>query len=189
MFHHLFWWGSWWWMGGCCCSSQRWCGFTLTLQKVCRDAVSLRPRRFTPRKEAYHSLVTCPAGMSWRALFSGCRLSPAAYYAQRMIQYLSRRDSIRQRSLRYQQNRLRPLPSSSADGPASNPSPPMENTEVDFEEFEWVTSLSSAWNRCGINPKSLLGWETLIRPEPPPYNLTLLCFPRLVTVYVPYAVN
>nr|XP_023672907.1 activating molecule in BECN1-regulated autophagy protein 1 isoform X1 [Paramormyrops kingsleyae]XP_023672908.1 activating molecule in BECN1-regulated autophagy protein 1 isoform X1 [Paramormyrops kingsleyae] len=66
------------------------------------------------------------------------RLSPAAYYAQRMIQYLSRRDSIRQRSLRYQQNRLRPLPSSSSssDGPASNPSPPMENTEVDFEEFE-----------------------------------------------------
>uniref|UniRef100_A0A3B3SQ23 Autophagy/beclin-1 regulator 1b n=1 Tax=Paramormyrops kingsleyae TaxID=1676925 RepID=A0A3B3SQ23_9TELE len=64
------------------------------------------------------------------------RLSPAAYYAQRMIQYLSRRDSIRQRSLRYQQNRLRPLPSSSSssDGPASNPSPPMENTEVDFEE-------------------------------------------------------
>ncbi|XP_029109344.1 activating molecule in BECN1-regulated autophagy protein 1 isoform X2 [Scleropages formosus] len=67
------------------------------------------------------------------------RLSPAAYYAQRMIQYLSRRDSIRQRSLRYQQNRLRPLPSSSSsssDGPASNPSPPIENSEVDFEEFE-----------------------------------------------------
>ncbi|MFT7814541.1 activating molecule in BECN1-regulated autophagy protein 1 [Arapaima gigas] len=71
------------------------------------------------------------------------RLSPAAYYAQRMIQYLSRRDSIRQRSLRYQQNRLRPLPtssssssSSSSDGPANNPSPPMENNEVDFEEFE-----------------------------------------------------
>uniref|UniRef100_A0A8C9S5F9 Autophagy/beclin-1 regulator 1b n=1 Tax=Scleropages formosus TaxID=113540 RepID=A0A8C9S5F9_SCLFO len=66
-------------------------------------------------------------------------LSPAAYYAQRMIQYLSRRDSIRQRSLRYQQNRLRPLPSSSSsssDGPASNPSPPIENSEVDFEEFE-----------------------------------------------------
>uniref|UniRef100_A0A672ZJN6 Uncharacterized protein n=1 Tax=Sphaeramia orbicularis TaxID=375764 RepID=A0A672ZJN6_9TELE len=40
------------------------------------------------------------------------RLSPAAYYAQRMIQYLSRRDSIRQRSLRYQQNRLRAMSSS-----------------------------------------------------------------------------
>uniref|UniRef100_A0A3Q0SMI0 Autophagy/beclin-1 regulator 1b n=1 Tax=Amphilophus citrinellus TaxID=61819 RepID=A0A3Q0SMI0_AMPCI len=47
------------------------------------------------------------------------RLSPAAYYAQRMIQYLSRRDSIRQRSLRYQQNRLRAMSSSSSDSPAS----------------------------------------------------------------------
>ncbi|XP_041132850.1 activating molecule in BECN1-regulated autophagy protein 1-like isoform X5 [Polyodon spathula] len=60
------------------------------------------------------------------------RLSPAAYYAQRMIQYLSRRDSIRQRSLRYQQNRLRPSP----DNPPANPSQSMENNEVDFEEFE-----------------------------------------------------
>uniref|UniRef100_A0A5F8GFF5 Autophagy and beclin 1 regulator 1 n=1 Tax=Monodelphis domestica TaxID=13616 RepID=A0A5F8GFF5_MONDO len=42
------------------------------------------------------------------------RLSPAAYYAQRMIQYLSRRDSIRQRSMRYQQNRLRSSTSSSS---------------------------------------------------------------------------
>uniref|UniRef100_H2U8R9 Autophagy/beclin-1 regulator 1b n=1 Tax=Takifugu rubripes TaxID=31033 RepID=H2U8R9_TAKRU len=48
------------------------------------------------------------------------RLSPAAYYAQRMIQYLSRRDSIRQRSLRYQQNRLRAM-STSSDSSASNP--------------------------------------------------------------------
>ncbi|XP_030621995.1 activating molecule in BECN1-regulated autophagy protein 1A isoform X2 [Chanos chanos] len=62
------------------------------------------------------------------------RLSPAAYYAQRMIQYLSRRDSIRQRSLRYQ-NRLRPLPSNS-DSPTNNPSPSMENSDVDFEEYE-----------------------------------------------------
>uniref|UniRef100_A0A8C7DAK9 Autophagy/beclin-1 regulator 1a n=1 Tax=Oncorhynchus kisutch TaxID=8019 RepID=A0A8C7DAK9_ONCKI len=62
------------------------------------------------------------------------RLSPAAYYAQRMIQYLSRRDSIRQRSLRYQ-SRLRPL-SSTSDSPGSNPSPSVENNEVDFEEFE-----------------------------------------------------
>ena len=64
------------------------------------------------------------------------RLSPAAYYAQRMIQYLSRRDSIRQRSLRYQQNRLRPLASSSSDSTASNTPPSMENNEVDFEEYE-----------------------------------------------------
>ncbi|KAM4618905.1 activating molecule in BECN1-regulated autophagy protein 1B-like isoform 2-T3 [Polymixia lowei] len=63
------------------------------------------------------------------------RLSPAAYYAQRMIQYLSRRDSIRQRSLRYQQNRLRTL-SSSADSPAGTPAGSMDNSDVDFEELE-----------------------------------------------------
>ncbi|KAK5927264.1 hypothetical protein CgunFtcFv8_012441 [Champsocephalus gunnari] len=50
------------------------------------------------------------------------RLSPAAYYAQRMIQYLSRRDSIRQRSLRYQQNRLRAMSSSS-----DSPNPPQRH--------------------------------------------------------------
>uniref|UniRef100_A0A674D4J6 Autophagy/beclin-1 regulator 1b n=1 Tax=Salmo trutta TaxID=8032 RepID=A0A674D4J6_SALTR len=61
------------------------------------------------------------------------RLSPAAYYAQRMIQYLSRRDSIRQRSLRYQQNRLRTL-SSSSDSPAGNPSAAIENSDLDFED-------------------------------------------------------
>uniref|UniRef100_A0A3Q3EH82 Autophagy/beclin-1 regulator 1b n=1 Tax=Labrus bergylta TaxID=56723 RepID=A0A3Q3EH82_9LABR len=61
------------------------------------------------------------------------RLSPAAYYAQRMIQYLSRRDSIRQRSLRYQQNRLRAM-SSSSDSPTSNPSNSMDNSDVDFED-------------------------------------------------------
>ncbi|KAK5866738.1 hypothetical protein PBY51_011290 [Eleginops maclovinus] len=61
------------------------------------------------------------------------RLSPAAYYAQRMIQYLSRRDSIRQRSLRYQQNRLRAM-SSSSDSP--NPSSSMDNSDVDFEELD-----------------------------------------------------
>uniref|UniRef100_A0A8C2K446 Autophagy/beclin-1 regulator 1a n=1 Tax=Cyprinus carpio TaxID=7962 RepID=A0A8C2K446_CYPCA len=62
------------------------------------------------------------------------RLSPAAYYAQRMIQYLSRRDSIRQRSLR-PPSRPRPLssnPSSLSPGPA----PSVESNEVDFEEFE-----------------------------------------------------
>ncbi|CDQ70373.1 unnamed protein product [Oncorhynchus mykiss] len=63
------------------------------------------------------------------------RLSPAAYYAQRMIQYLSRRDSIRQRSLRYQQNRLRTL-SSSSDSPAGNPSAAIENSDVEFEELD-----------------------------------------------------
>ncbi|XP_072527123.1 activating molecule in BECN1-regulated autophagy protein 1A isoform X2 [Salminus brasiliensis] len=60
------------------------------------------------------------------------RLSPAAYYAQRMIQYLSRRDTIRQRSLRYP-NRLRPP--TTPDSPAPNPGPSMDS-EVDFEEFE-----------------------------------------------------
>uniref|UniRef100_A0A8C1U3Z8 Autophagy/beclin-1 regulator 1a n=1 Tax=Cyprinus carpio TaxID=7962 RepID=A0A8C1U3Z8_CYPCA len=62
------------------------------------------------------------------------RLSPAAYYAQRMIQYLSRRDSVRQRSLR-PPSRPRPLssnPSSLSPGPA----PSMDNNEVDFEEFD-----------------------------------------------------
>uniref|UniRef100_A0A671PYL8 Activating molecule in BECN1-regulated autophagy protein 1-like n=1 Tax=Sinocyclocheilus anshuiensis TaxID=1608454 RepID=A0A671PYL8_9TELE len=62
------------------------------------------------------------------------RLSPAAYYAQRMIQYLSRRDSIRQRSQR-PSSRPRPLssnPSSLSPGPA----PSVESNEVDFEEFE-----------------------------------------------------
>ncbi|KAM7415410.1 hypothetical protein PAMA_019979 [Pampus argenteus] len=63
------------------------------------------------------------------------RLSPAAYYAQRMIQYLSRRDSIRQRSLRYQQNRLRAM-SSSSDSPASNPSSSIDNSDMDFEELD-----------------------------------------------------
>uniref|UniRef100_UPI0037E91CD4 activating molecule in BECN1-regulated autophagy protein 1B isoform X2 n=1 Tax=Semicossyphus pulcher TaxID=241346 RepID=UPI0037E91CD4 len=63
------------------------------------------------------------------------RLSPAAYYAQRMIQYLSRRDSIRQRSLRYQQNRLRAM-SSSSDSPTSNPSNSMDSSDVDFEELD-----------------------------------------------------
>ncbi|XP_067349833.1 activating molecule in BECN1-regulated autophagy protein 1B isoform X1 [Channa argus] len=63
------------------------------------------------------------------------RLSPAAYYAQRMIQYLSRRDSIRQRSLRYQQNRLRAM-SSSSDSPPSNPSSSIDNSDVDFEELD-----------------------------------------------------
>ncbi|RVE72134.1 hypothetical protein OJAV_G00058810 [Oryzias javanicus] len=61
------------------------------------------------------------------------RLSPAAYYAQRMIQYLSRRDSIRQRSLRYQQNRLRAM-STSSESPPSNPSSSMDNSDVDFED-------------------------------------------------------
>ncbi|KAG9475864.1 hypothetical protein GDO78_003975 [Eleutherodactylus coqui] len=61
------------------------------------------------------------------------RLSPAAYYAQRMIQYLSRRDSIRQRSMRYQQNRLR----SSASAPSvSEGQGAVETGDLEFEEFE-----------------------------------------------------
>ncbi|XP_068017602.1 activating molecule in BECN1-regulated autophagy protein 1 isoform X2 [Melanerpes formicivorus] len=61
------------------------------------------------------------------------RLSPAAYYAQRMIQYLSRRDSIRQRSMRYQQNRLR---SSSSSSTSENSSPAVEGNELEFDDFE-----------------------------------------------------
>lgn len=62
------------------------------------------------------------------------RLSPAAYYAQRMIQYLSRRDSIRQRSMRYQQNRLRS--SSSSSSTSENSSPSVEGNDLEFEDFE-----------------------------------------------------
>ncbi|KAM9753210.1 activating molecule in BECN1-regulated autophagy protein 1B isoform 2-T2 [Menidia menidia] len=78
------------------------------------------------------------------------RLSPAAYYAQRMIQYLSRRDSIRQRSLRYQQNRLRAMSSSmsgsmsgtmsgsmsGSSDPPGNPPGAMDGGEVDFEDLD-----------------------------------------------------
>ncbi|XP_032439251.1 activating molecule in BECN1-regulated autophagy protein 1B isoform X1 [Xiphophorus hellerii] len=64
------------------------------------------------------------------------RLSPAAYYAQRMIQYLSRRDSIRQRSLRYQQNHRMRTMSTSSDSPTPNPSSAMDNSDVDFEELD-----------------------------------------------------
>ncbi|XP_077178457.1 activating molecule in BECN1-regulated autophagy protein 1 isoform X2 [Paroedura picta] len=62
------------------------------------------------------------------------RLSPAAYYAQRMIQYLSRRDSIRQRSMRYQQNRLRSSSSSASTSETSGPS--VEGNDLEFEDFE-----------------------------------------------------
>ncbi|XP_026527028.1 activating molecule in BECN1-regulated autophagy protein 1 isoform X3 [Notechis scutatus] len=62
------------------------------------------------------------------------RLSPAAYYAQRMIQYLSRRDSIRQRSMRYQQNRLRS--SSSSASTSENAGPSVEGNDLEFEDFE-----------------------------------------------------
>ncbi|XP_019407155.1 PREDICTED: activating molecule in BECN1-regulated autophagy protein 1 isoform X5 [Crocodylus porosus] len=62
------------------------------------------------------------------------RLSPAAYYAQRMIQYLSRRDSIRQRSMRYQQNRLRS--SSSSASSSENQGSSVEGNDLEFEEFE-----------------------------------------------------
>lgn len=62
------------------------------------------------------------------------RLSPAAYYAQRMIQYLSRRDSIRQRSMRYQQNRIRS--SSSSASTSENSGPSVEGNDLEFEDFE-----------------------------------------------------
>ncbi|XP_057185985.1 activating molecule in BECN1-regulated autophagy protein 1B [Triplophysa rosa] len=62
------------------------------------------------------------------------RLSPAAYYAQRMIQYLSRRESIRQRSL---QNRLRTLSTSQSESQANNPSStPPEASDGDYEDIE-----------------------------------------------------
>ncbi|XP_051979274.1 activating molecule in BECN1-regulated autophagy protein 1B isoform X1 [Xyrauchen texanus] len=62
------------------------------------------------------------------------RLSPAAYYAQRMIQYLSRRESIRQRSL---QNRLRTLSNSQLDSQSNNPSStPPEASDGDYEDIE-----------------------------------------------------
>ncbi|XP_057693463.1 activating molecule in BECN1-regulated autophagy protein 1B [Corythoichthys intestinalis] len=64
------------------------------------------------------------------------RLSPAAYYAQRMIQYLSRRDSIRQRSPRYQQNRLRATSSSSSDGPTGGAPGSSDGADVDFDELD-----------------------------------------------------
>lgn len=66
--------------------------------------------------------------------FPSFRLSPAAYYAQRMIQYLSRRDSIRQRSMRYQQNRLRSSSSSASSSETQGSS--VEGNDLEFEEFE-----------------------------------------------------
>lgn len=65
------------------------------------------------------------------------RLSPAAYYAQRMIQYLSRRDSIRQRSMRYQQNRLRPTTTSSSSATSSdNQGQSVEGNDLEYEDYE-----------------------------------------------------
>ncbi|KAB0350658.1 hypothetical protein FD754_015515 [Muntiacus muntjak] len=61
------------------------------------------------------------------------RLSPAAYYAQRMIQYLSWRDSIHQHSMHYQQNRLRSSTSSSS---SDNQGPSVEGADLEFEDFE-----------------------------------------------------
>ncbi|XP_067902073.1 activating molecule in BECN1-regulated autophagy protein 1-like isoform X2 [Heterodontus francisci] len=59
------------------------------------------------------------------------RLSPA-YYAHRIIQYLSRRDSIRQRSMRYQPNRMR----ASLENSASSPAQPIDGADMDFDDFE-----------------------------------------------------
>ncbi|XP_046715539.1 activating molecule in BECN1-regulated autophagy protein 1B isoform X2 [Silurus meridionalis] len=61
------------------------------------------------------------------------RLSPAAYYAQRMIQYLSRRESIRQRSL---QNRLRTLSTSSDNQAGNHSATPAEGSDADYEDIE-----------------------------------------------------
>uniref|UniRef100_A0A3B5MPA6 Autophagy/beclin-1 regulator 1b n=1 Tax=Xiphophorus couchianus TaxID=32473 RepID=A0A3B5MPA6_9TELE len=81
------------------------------------------------------------------------RLSPAAYYAQRMIQYLSRRDSIRQRSLRYQQNHRMRTMSTSSDSPTPNPSAAMDNSDVDFEELELVDNGDRARHRTPRNAR------------------------------------
>ncbi|XP_041053384.1 activating molecule in BECN1-regulated autophagy protein 1-like isoform X1 [Carcharodon carcharias] len=59
------------------------------------------------------------------------RLSPA-YYAHRIIQYLSRRDSIRQRSMRYQPNRMR----ASLENSTSSPAQPIDGADMDFDDFE-----------------------------------------------------
>lgn len=80
---------------------------------------------------AFHSFPTLALVRVCPSL--SLRLSPAAYYAQRMIQYLSRRDSIRQRSMRYQQNRLRSSTSSSS---SDSQAPSVEGTDLEFEDFE-----------------------------------------------------
>ncbi|KAK2100506.1 hypothetical protein P7K49_021854 [Saguinus oedipus] len=56
-----------------------------------------------------------------------------------MIQYLSRRDSIRQRSMRYQQNRLRSSTSSSS---SDNQGPSVEGTDLEFEDFDQADTCS-----------------------------------------------
>lgn len=80
----------------------------------------------------FHSFPHISASL-YLSISVSLRLSPAAYYAQRMIQYLSRRDSIRQRSMRYQQNRLRSSTSSSS---SDNQGPSVEGTDLEFEDFE-----------------------------------------------------
>uniref|UniRef100_A0A3P9B0U0 Autophagy/beclin-1 regulator 1b n=1 Tax=Maylandia zebra TaxID=106582 RepID=A0A3P9B0U0_9CICH len=102
---------------------------TAQWERVYRQAASGRPAE-PPEALSQEMPVDPPDEDSLR------RLSPAAYYAQRMIQYLSRRDSIRQRSLRYQQNRLRAMSSSSSDSPASNPPSSMDSGDVDFEDLD-----------------------------------------------------
>lgn len=103
---------------------------------TCQGPETIPSTRIQPGNP--HRRRRCPAasdGVLKSSVWCVCRLSPAAYYAQRMIQYLSRRDSIRQRSLRYQQNRLRAM-STSSDSSASNPSNSMDNNDVDLEELE-----------------------------------------------------
>lgn len=81
------------------------------------------------------------------------RLPPVAYYAQRMIQYLSRRDSIRQRTLRHP-NRPRPH-SSNPDSLSSGPASSAENNEVGFEEFEGNGSRHRALRNARMSAPSL----------------------------------
>ncbi|XP_067258308.1 activating molecule in BECN1-regulated autophagy protein 1A isoform X2 [Chanodichthys erythropterus] len=98
------------------------------------------------------------------------RLSPAAYYAQRMIQYLSRRDSIRQRSLR-PPGRPRPL-SSNSSSLSPGPAPSVENNEVDFEEFEDSGSRHRAPRNARMSAPSLGRFvpRRFLLPEFLPYS-------------------
>ncbi|XP_051757748.1 activating molecule in BECN1-regulated autophagy protein 1A isoform X2 [Ctenopharyngodon idella] len=98
------------------------------------------------------------------------RLSPAAYYAQRMIQYLSRRDSIRQRSLR-PPSRPRPL-SSNSNSLSPGPAPSVENSEVDFEEFEESGSRHRAPRNARMSAPSLGRFvpRRFLLPEFLPYS-------------------
>ncbi|NP_001268921.1 activating molecule in BECN1-regulated autophagy protein 1A [Danio rerio] len=98
------------------------------------------------------------------------RLSPAAYYAQRMIQYLSRRDSVRQHSHR-PPSRPRPL-SSNPSSLSPSPVPNAESSEVDFEEFEENGSRYRTPRNARMSAPSLgrfVGTRRFLLPEFLPY--------------------